>query len=483
MSGKTLGGTTEQGGSYVDLKVWFGDLEKPEEGLTVESENIDFFALTANMFTMLPTLTLQVVDTGRFFSTYSVKIGDTLNVIAKPSKIDGDEDREPEPFIKGSFVVQIIQDYPSTNKPGSFIHKYICTYAAQRYITELAVYPTYGLTTFPLYRKVTSTDVLREIIEASGLGFSDDTDIGEIDDKSYWVCANETRSAFCDRVVRHAWAGLGNAPILFTDAKGIAHYMTIKDICKASGDKLKQDVDYCSGKVAESRGDDRIIRYDDAAMVNGGGPVLNHGGYSLNASLYNPYNKDTIPYKEAGMIGKLLGMDPPYLPVYTGSKFAQIGAAATALMNGGFDKYDRGDGHRNVTWKNDTQRLATVKNASPGMAEVITKAENGGMHFDEMHDYYTVADGHNEQVRRSFFQNFITLNVDANRQGEAFYKDYNRPQLGDTINVDFSNSETVDPIHSGRYCIVQIRYVYANKKPFTEEVVCANDGLYGVRGQ
>ena len=127
MSGKTLGGTTEQGGSYVDLKVWFGDLEKPEEGLTVESENIDFFALTANMFTMLPTLPLQVVDTGRFFSTYSVKIGDTLNVLAKPSKIDGDEDREPEPFIKGSFVVQIIQDYPSTNKPGSFIHKYICT--------------------------------------------------------------------------------------------------------------------------------------------------------------------------------------------------------------------------------------------------------------------------------------------------------------------------------------------------------------------
>ena len=121
--------------------------------MTVESENIDYFALTENMFTLLPTLTLQVVDTGRFFSTYSVKIGDTINVLAKPSKIDGDEDREPEPFIKGSFVVQIIKEYPSTNQPGAFIHKFMCTYAAQKYIAEECVYPTMGLTTFPLYRK------------------------------------------------------------------------------------------------------------------------------------------------------------------------------------------------------------------------------------------------------------------------------------------------------------------------------------------
>lgn len=482
LEGKTLGGTTEAGGSYVELKMWVGDPNDPTKGLTIESSTVDYLCITENMFTLLPMMTLQLVDQGRFFYTYSIKIGDTINVILKPSKVDGDEDSEPKEFFKGQFMVQTIIDMPGINSQTN-MHKYHCVYGAQKYINEVAPYPVMGLIANPMYyMKNKSTDALREIIEQSGLGFSDDTDRGEIDDKSLWINCNETRGQFADRVVNHAWAGLGNAPILFTDVNGIAHYLTIKDICKASGDKQRGDVDYVCTKVGLERGQKNLIMFDDAIIVNAAGPVLNQGGYSLNISMYNPYNKEKIPYKEAGMIAKVAGLDKPHIPVYTGSLFAQAGAALNALANGGFEKNDRGDGHRTNTYKNDGERLAGIKNASPSLAETITKFENGGMHFDEMHNYYTIAAAHNEQVRRSFFQQFVQLEVDSSRQKDPFKKDFTRPHLADTINIDFSNSEKIDAIHSGRYCIAQIKHIYTAKKPYTLEVTAVNDGIYGTRG-
>ena len=58
--GKTIGGSTESGGSYVELQMWIGDPEKPEEGLTIESSCIDKICITESMFTLLPTMTVQL---------------------------------------------------------------------------------------------------------------------------------------------------------------------------------------------------------------------------------------------------------------------------------------------------------------------------------------------------------------------------------------------------------------------------------------
>jgi len=493
--GKTIGGSTESGGSYVELQMWIGDPEKPEEGLTIESSCIDKICITESMFTLLPTMTVQVVDVGRLFGTYSVKIGDLLNVRLKPRDTQ-DPDAVQEPIVNGSFVIQTITELPGIT-PNTYMHRYSCTYAAQKYINEVAVFPAQllsvagavnALKSGGKYEKTTSTQALRAVIEQSGLGFSDDTEDGEVDDKSYWISCNETRAAFCDRVVKHAWVGQGNAPILYADAKGIAHYVTIKDLCQKAGEKIRQEFAYTSPKTGMQKGDKTSVWYTDEAIVNAGGPILNKGGYSLTMAMYNPYNTAKIPYKESNFIGKMMGNDKPYLPIFTGSALSQakaaVGAIKNAFTNGlqSFDK-DRGEGYRMVTWQNNNDRLATVKNANPSMKETVSKAVNAGMHFDSMHNYYTIAEAQNEQVRRSFFQQFAKLVIDTGRQQESFAKSFSVPRLGDVIDVDFSTSEKIDPIHSGRFCIVQIKHSYSAKQPYNIEIVAANDGLYGTRGQ
>jgi len=456
-------------GGYVDLTMWIGDPSDPSKGDIIDNEMIDGFTIIENMFTLLPTMIFQLITRGKYYYTNNIKIGDMINIILTPRKMN-DNDQDIKPYIKSSFIVQTISNEPNPFKD-IYLNKYICISPAQRYLSEVSTYPIMDINTALIYLKTKSTDALKTVVLECGLSLSDETEMGEIDDSSYWLNCNETRAEFAKRIVDHAWCGRGNAPLLYASSDGSVHYQTIKDICKSERDKGVADVRYIFLQNYEGQGGNNekanTVLVGSMQSMNAAGPILNLGGYSLNYSLYNPYNQSKIMWNQHSISNMLSDSDeaiPKYSNPYT-------------LLD--LDNDVRTYSHRNIKIKFDKDLLATVPNRQASEKDVTTKTANGGVYFDEMHPYYDLAPKHNEQVRRNFFQQFVKLSIDTSRQLECFRNASVRPQLGNTIYLDTSKQGEPDVIYTGRYCIVEIKYMFGYKKPYTLEVTVANDGYYG----
>lgn len=458
-------------GGYIDLTMWVGDPSDPSKGTLIDNEMIDAFTITENMFTLLPTMVFQLITRGKFYYSNNIKIGDMVNVILTPKSMNDDE-YDPEPYIKASFVVQTIANEPQPFKD-VYLNKYICIFPAQRYLSEVSAYPTMDLKTALLYQKTTSAEALNTVLSECGLTLQNDTDEGEINDASYWLNCSETRAEFAKRIIDHAWCGRGNAPLLYSTASGAVHYQTIRDICKSEKDKGVIDNKYIflqnfNGQETDNNSKNNTVLISALHSMNAAGPILNLGGYSLSYSIYNPYNKEKIAYKQ-NSVSNMNSESDEAIP-----KFSDTNALST--IN---DTEEKDFGYRNVHIKFDEDLLATIPNRQPSEKDVVTINTNGGVHFDELHPYYDLAPKHNEQVRRNFFQQFTKVTVDANRQLDCFRNASVRPKLGETIYLDASKSGDPDVIYTGRYCIVEIKYMFGYKKPYTLELTVANDGYYG----
>ncbi len=459
-------------GGYIDLTMWIGDPSDPSKGTLIDNEMIDAFTITENMFTLLPTMVFQLITRGKFYYSNNIKIGDMVNVILTPKNLN-DEEYDPEPYIKASFIVQTIANDPQPFKD-VYLNKYICITPAQRYLSEISTYPVMDIKTALLYLKTTSTEALETVLTECGLTLQDDTDLGEINDASYWLNCNETRAEFAKRIVDHAWCGRGNAPLLYSTASGAVHYQSIKDICKSERDKGVVDNRYVflqnfDGQETDNNSKNNTILVSSLHAMNAAGPILNLGGYSLNYSLYNPYNAGKIMWNQHSLSNLLSDTDEA-IPMYS-YPYSLIGIDLDTDVR----KYS----HRNLKLKFDEDLLATIPNRQASEKSVTTTNTNGGVYFEELHVNYDLAPKHNEQVRRNFFQQFVKLSIDANRQLDCFKNASVRPQLGNTIYLDTSKAGDPDVIYTGRYCIVEIKYMFGYKKPYTLEVTVANDGYYG----
>ncbi len=460
---KTIIGSGTVGGSYVNLQVWIGDPLEPTKGMTIPTESIDSFSVKENLFTLLPTLEMHIQDKGKFFMNHALCIGDMINIEMAPSPVTKDADpdeQEVDPYLICSFIIQTVSCVPD-NENNAFTYIIMGIYAAQPLINEISFYPTKGpLGVSAMYEKVESDKVIDIMATEAGLGLVCDC---EPNDKSYWLNANETRGAFIERIIDHAWVGEGNAPVIFTDVTGTMHYTSIKNLCEnLSGITF---ADFASNTSGSTPKKSPTILFSQARCLNAGGPIFNRGGYSLKYSLTNPYNK--------------LGIDEKEMP-----RWGVNGIAGVVNAGIGSDTYgvkDRGEGWREKVYTQNKKFLAGVSNKQASEMDNITIHQDGGMWFDELHIHYNIAPKHNEMVRRSFFSNFINVTVDTSRQGSLYDKSAYRPELGNIIDVDFSSSinNKIDGIHSGPYCVAEIVHKYRKKKPYTQSITFVNDGYFG----
>lgn len=459
---------------YTDITMWVGDPEDPTKGKLITNDILDGFTITESMFSLLPTLVFQILPKeGNFYYSDNIKIGDMINVILKPKKMNGDTDSDFVPYVQTSFIVQTVANTP---KPFSnaYLNKYICISPFQRYLSEISPYPKMdGIK--KQHNKEISTVVLTNVMQECGLSLSNDTSKDTINDASYWLNCSETRAEFAKRIVDHAWCGRGNAPLLYADINKTVHYQTVKDICKSEKDKGVIDNKYIffqafNDQNIDNNSKNNTVLVSDLYAINAAGPILNLGGYSLNFSIYNPYNKDKIAYQQ-NSVSNVISQSDEAIP-----KFSN-----TNILSTKNDAEEKEFGYRNVEIKFDEDLLATLPNRQASEKDIVTINTNGGIYFDELHPYYDLAPKHNEQVRRNFFQQFVKLTVDTSKTLECFRNTSVRPKLGDTIYLDASKSDIPDVIYSGRYCIVEIKHIYGFKKPYTLEITVANDGYYGER--
>ena len=450
---------------YVDILMWVGPLkDKPKDKFkdsrVIPSSSIASFELVESMFSLLPSLYILLGDSGTWEHRKLLRCGDVISVIITPRSVDASTP-PALPLIKAEYAIQTMTKTMSDNSNLSGL-KLFCVYNAPAYLNEIPIYPEETIDcNSAIYKKVASTEVMQTILSQTSVGF---VPLCKTNDKSYWVNCNETRARFIDRIFNHIWVDDDDAPVSWIDANGIMYLDSLKNMISNVSTLSCEFTNGAMRKDAKDASRENTIIIDSAVHVNAGQPILNQGGYKLSYSLYNPYNNKELNNRDFKKFG---------------SNGALANVATSVTAEAGSVK-DPSDGHRVVEYEHTDKWLADLSNKR--IKDMITANVSGGMHFAEMHEHYNVAPKHNENIRRSFFTNFILLAIDTtpSRQAKQFGTNNYRFQLGKIITCNFTREKTPDSLHSGKYLICKIRYRYEQGKPFMINATVVNDGYYSL---
>ena len=443
-------------------------LNDPKEGKVIEAGSIKEIVVEENLFTLLPTIRIEVEDQGSFFAAYNIKNGDKIYFLVTPNIEDKGED--PKPYIDTVFVVQNVSCVPMGHNK-NYQYVIIGIFDAQTYLNEIASYPKTTPESLLKSNTMRSHEAIREVLDDTTLKLVNRVDG---DDNSLWLNCNKTRSQFIEKIVEHAWIEEDDAPIIYTDVFGNAYYNSIKTLAKqkklCTFTDVKNYIDTLKDKTVER--EDLLYPFTSIEYLHAAGPILNQGGYKVTANYYTPYNFKSLETED--MAEKKIDITEMLTDFIKKGELNGTDMAMAQIAEG------RTKGKfREITYQQDDPYIASESNKAASQMDRLTKYINAGVHFSEYHDHYDVAPVHNEMIRRSFFQNFVNMTVDVHRLPNTFQNGKCRPTLGDKVNLDFSDAENVDKIHTGNYIIAGISHHFKAFQAYTLKIVCVTDGVFG----
>lgn len=424
-------------------------------------ENVLWVKVNENMFSLLPTLEIQIEDAGNLFTRYNIKQGGIIYLIITPNN---EAFKENAAYVNSMFVIQSIITRAQPGKP-NFTHILKCTYNAQNFLNEYISYPPNdGLTNvvknlIKLPTKELSSEVIENVLKKSSLKFLEDFNESELHDSCVWINANQPRYKFIDKIVNHAWTENGDSPILFTDRNGYCHYTSLNNLTKKEikihvyNTKLFQ-------QISRPDNDKKLLLTNEFIFINSNGTNFNENGYKLEQFSYDPIIFDHFSLKD------IFNTD-----FKTNNKLNYNNPRSKNITSLSINHF--------VT-NNTDSKLSSQLNKTPTSVNNLSLKYDAGMHFNHTHNYYDVAPKHNENVRKTFFNIFVKFAVDS----KFFDMDYNnkklRPELGDIIYLDFSYGENEsDKIHTGKYMVVGINNAWIKNGSYTLSYQCVSDGYYG----
>lgn len=461
-----LGNTKTYDNSYESYIIRIND---PKEGRLISSQGIKEIVIEENIFSLLPTIRIEIEDQGSYFSGYNLKNGDRIYFIVTP--IIANEGEDPTPYVDSVYTIQNVSCIPIIES-SNYQYVIIGIYDAQSYLNEIASYPKTTILSLLFQNTKRSDEAIQEVLDDTTLKL-----IKKIDgsDKGLWLNCRKTRAQFIEKIVEHAWIDEDDAPIIYTNLNGETIYTSIKTIAQqkklCTFTNVKNYIESLKGSSTQK--EDLEYPFTSVQFLHAAGPILNQGGYKVRANYYTPYNilslfdTDITPkdidvvelLKELALQGNL---DPMVIVD------AQIA-----------DKKTLGKFREAIYQQNDPY-IASRSNKAASQLDRLTKNIDAGVYFKEYHDHYDIAPVHNEMIRRSFFQNFINMTVDVHRLPKEFQTAKCRPVLGDKINMDFSTSDAIDKIHTGNYIIAGISHHFKAFQSYTMEIKCVTDGTYGM---
>ena len=461
-----LGNTKTYDNSYESYIIRIND---PKEGRLISSQGIKEIVIEENIFSLLPTIRIEIEDQGSYFSGYNLKNGDRIYFIVTP--IIANEGEDPTPYVDSVYTIQNVSCIPIIES-SNYQYVIIGIYDAQSYLNEIASYPKTTIDSLLFQNTKRSDEAIQEVLDDTTLKLSKKI---EGSDKGLWLNCRKTRAQFIEKIVEHAWIDEDDAPILYTNLNGETIYTSIKTIAQqkklCTFTNVKNYIESLQGSSTQK--EDLEYPFTSVQFLHAAGPILNQGGYKVRANYYTPYNilslfdTDITPkdidvvelLKELALQGNL---DPMVIVD------AQIA-----------DKKTLGKFREAIYQQNDPY-IASRSNKAASQLDRLTKNIDAGVYFKEYHDHYDIAPVHNEMIRRSFFQNFINMTVDVHRLPKEFQTAKCRPVLGDKINMDFSTSDAIDKIHTGNYIIAGISHHFKAFQSYTMEIKCVTDGTYGM---
>jgi hypothetical protein len=461
-----LGSTKTYDNGYESYIIRLND---PKEGRLISAQGIKEIVIEENIFSLLPTIRIEIEDQGSYFAGYNIKNGDKIYFIVTP--VVANEGEDPTPYVDSVYAVQNVSCVPSL-EGSNYQYVIIGIYDAQSYLNEVASYPKTTIDSLLFQNTKRSDEAIQEVLDDTTLKLSKKI---EGSDKGLWLNCRKTRAQFIEKIIEHAWIDEDDAPLIYTNLNGESVFTSVKTMAKqkklCTFTNVKNYIESLQGSSTQR--EDLEYPFTSVQFLHAAGPILNQGGYKVRANYYTPYNLlslfdlDIAP-KDIDVVELLKDLA------------AQGNLDPMAIVDAQIaDKKTVGK-FREAVYKQDEPYIASRSNKASSQIDRLTKNIDAGIYFKEYHNHYDVAPVHNEMIRRSFFQNFINMTVDVHRLPKEYQTAKCRPVLGDKVNLDFSTADSVDKIHTGNYIVAGISHHFKAFQSYTLDVKCVTDGTYGM---
>ena len=461
-----LGSTKTYDNGYESYIIRLND---PKEGRLISAQGIKEIVIEENIFSLLPTIRIEIEDQGSYFAGYNIKNGDKIYFIVTP--VVANEGEDPTPYVDSVYAVQNVSCVPSL-EGSNYQYVIIGIYDAQSYLNEVASYPKTTIDSLLFQNTKRSDEAIQEVLDDTTLKLSKKI---EGSDKGLWLNCRKTRAQFIEKIIEHAWIDEDDAPLIYTNLNGESVFTSVKTMAKqkklCTFTNVKNYIESLQGSSTQR--EDLEYPFTSVQFLHAAGPILNQGGYKVRANYYTPYNLlslfdlDIAP-KDIDVVELLKDLA------------AQGNLDPMAIIDAQIaDKKTVGK-FREAVYQQDEPYIASRSNKASSQIDRLTKNIDAGIYFKEYHNHYDVAPVHNEMIRRSFFQNFINMTVDVHRLPKEYQTAKCRPILGDKVNLDFSTADSVDKIHTGNYIVAGISHHFKAFQSYTLDVKCVTDGTYGM---
>jgi hypothetical protein len=461
-----LGSTKTYDNGYESYIIRLND---PKEGRLISAQGIKEIVIEENIFSLLPTIRIEIEDQGSYFAGYNIKNGDKIYFIVTP--VVANEGEDPTPYVDSVYAVQNVSCVPSL-EGSNYQYVIIGIYDAQSYLNEVASYPKTTIDSLLFQNTKRSDEAIQEVLDDTTLKLSKKI---EGSDKGLWLNCRKTRAQFIEKIIEHAWIDEDDAPLIYTNLNGESVFTSVKTMAKqkklCTFTNVKNYIESLQGSSTQR--EDLEYPFTSVQFLHAAGPILNQGGYKVRANYYTPYNLLSLFD---------LDISPKDIDVVELLKdlASQGNLDPMAIVDAQVaDKKTVGK-FREAVYKQDEPYIASRSNKASSQIDRLTKNIDAGIYFKEYHNHYDVAPVHNEMIRRSFFQNFINMTVDVHRLPKEYQTAKCRPVLGDKVNLDFSTADSVDKIHTGNYIVAGISHHFKAFQSYTLDVKCVTDGTYGM---
>lgn len=432
------------------IEVLYGS-DDPKKAYQIPNAKISKIEIKESFFIKLPTMKLLLNDTGTFFNDVGFQIGNIINIKITP--VIKNLDSIPKPYVNSKFVIQAINYYFEADK-NNYIYEIIGMYAAEKYLNDICVWPITEIDALNLDKQYTSEQALNLICTRGGLKFVSELKSAP-DDNMAWLNSSLSYSEFVDKIVKHAWIADDDMPLMFVDKDGVAHYNSINNICDNSIKAVYiqntlYDMKYRDKSKFQLKKPSGYRTYNSVEFKNMGF-IQNQGAYGIKTRIYNPYNA-----KELNLIEFT-----PFIPT---------NPAAVTLNDVCL---------REKEFHDNKIRIANISNKSPGQTDNF-RYSFAKMHFKQTHAHYDYAPQHNESIKRSFYQQFAFLTVDAVNQPDYEYEPQQKISLGDKITIRTDSVANQGSIQSGNFIVTSLLHTFFVNSNYTVIITGVNDGINGI---
>ena len=222
ISRESAGIASQKYNSLIDFTLLLDDAD-PNKGIVIPLNSLQKITMDENIFSMLPTAKILLLDSGKFFDLYPLNIGRKIfiNIYLK----NKNDQNKKEPYITTRMTIQDVAISPDITS-SQIAYSINCIYDCQSLFNSIMPYPYKDFININI--KESSVDVLRNIIQKIGMTFESDI---ETNDSQYWINGTLNNKNFIDHIINHSFIKKEDATLMFTDINGKCKYSSIKTLC------------------------------------------------------------------------------------------------------------------------------------------------------------------------------------------------------------------------------------------------------------